>query len=402
MRVGVGYSDNPNTRMAGHLAATQALEQAGRGSPDLALLFSTARHDGGALYAAVHSILGENVPIYGGGAVGAICNGQYGYAGDQVIIAAIWLEGVSCDVLVEPGLRDGEFAVGERLGRRLAAMGLEDDSPLLMFYDAIDRSMGGMRMLMATPLLAGIESGLGFLPGIIGAGLQGDYLCTPARQWIGSGTGAHHVLALKFGGNIRMDSIIMHGCRPATGYYTVTKADHQTILEINGKPAIAFLESLLGNGMKADDFPFFLILGVNQGDEWGEYDENAYASRLCLDVDKERGGLVMFEPDMIEGTKFQIMYRSLDLDYMMPKLDELFARVKDRKLVFATYINCAGRAGGYGGEELEDAIVIQKATAGKVPLMGLYTGVEIAPVNGRSRGLDWTGVFTLFSEPGTN
>ena len=41
----------------------------------------------------------------------------------------------------------------------------------------------------------------------------------------------------------------------------------------------------------------------------------------------------------------------------------------------------------------------QQAVAGKVPLLGLYTGVEIAPVEGRSRGLDWTGVFCLLSVP---
>src|SRR6266478_10184910 len=29
------------------------------------------------------------------------------------------------------------------------------------------------------------------------------------------------------------------------------------------------------------------------------------------------------------------------------------------------------------------------------PLIGFYSGVEIAPVNGRSRSLDWTAVLTL-------
>jgi len=31
-------------------------------------------------------------------------------------------------------------------------------------------------------------------------------------------------------------------------------------------------------------------------------------------------------------------------------------------------------------------------------LLGFYSGVEIAPFLGRSRGLDWTGVLLLFVE----
>ena len=144
---------------------------------------------------------------------------------------------------------------------------------------------------------------------------------------------------------------------------------------------------------------FFLTFGVNKGDKWGDYDEDAYANRLCLAVDKEREGLVMFEPDMVEGTEFQIMYRSLDLDYIAPKLESLFARLDGRRPVFALYINCAGRAAGYAGSDLEDALEIQRAVADRVPLLGMYTGVEIASVRGRPRGLDWTGVFCLFSVP---
>ena len=33
-----------------------------------------------------------------------------------------------------------------------------------------------------------------------------------------------------------------------------------------------------------------------------------------------------------------------------------------------------------------------------VPLLGIYCGVEIAPFLGKSRGLDWSGVFVVFAE----
>jgi hypothetical protein len=400
MRVGVGYSDNPDTAAAGRQAALDAVEMTGRGDAcDVVLLFSTARHDAAVLRDAVAGVVGSSVSIVGGGAVGAITNDRFGYAGDQIVMACFWLDGVRLDVISEGGLLESEEETGRRLGLRLSESGTKPGTPVALFYDAIDRTGGGMRLLMATYLLAGIQSGLGFLPDLIGAGMQGDYICTPTKQWIGSEVTEHHAMALVFSGDIRMDSVIMHGCRPATRYYTVTAADRQTILEINGTPAIQFLDDLLGSVIPPEEYPFFLILGVNRGDKWGEFDENNYASRLCLGIDRERGGIVMFEPDMVAGTEFQIMYRSLDLDYMTPRIEALFEGLGDREPVFVLYIDCAGRAAGYGGIDMEDAVMVQRTVGGRAPVLGIYSGVEIASVGGTPRGLDWTGVFCLFSVP---
>lgn len=402
MRVGVGYSDNPDTAAGGAQAAREALQQAGAGGEpcDFVLMFATARHEGQALRNAVASVLGEAVPVVGGGAVGAICADRFGYAGDQIVLAAFWLEGRHCDLFYEAGLVEyGEETVGERLGKRFAEAGVTPPSSVMLFYDAINRTQGDTRLIMATPLLAGLEKTLGFLPNLVGAGLQGDYASTPTKEWAGHEVVQHYALGLVFGGDIRIDPVIMHGCRPATGYYTVTKADRQTILEINNEPALDFLDKLLGSSVAVDDYPFFLILGMNRGDKWADFNEQDYANRLCLALDKERGGVVMFEPDMVAGTEFQVMHRTLQLDYMAPRIHAAFDNLEGRKPVLALYIDCAGRAAAYAGVDLEDAVVVQEAVAGRAPLLGIYSGVEIAPVGGRSHGLDWTGVFCLFSVP---
>ena len=400
MFVSIGYSDNPGSAVAGRQAAVEALSKNTLQGPcSIILLFATARHDAGVLLTQIQAVFGPDVPVVGGGAVGVICNDRFGYAGDQVALAAFWLDDSGYELLVETGLDQGEERVGERLGSRLKELGIKENSPLVLFYDAIDVSNGAMRMVMATHLLRSMENSLGFLPDIVGAGLMGDYACTPTPQWTGQGTALHSALAVAFTGNVVMDHVIMHGCRPATSYYTVTRADGQTILEINGQPALDFLNSMLESAIPVESYPFFLILGVNRGDKWGEFDENSYANRLCLAIDKERGGIVMFEPDMVAGTEFQVMYRSLALDYMAPRIEEAFTRAKDRTPVFAMYIDCAGRAAGYGGVDMEDAVMVQKTIAGRVPLLGMYTGVEIARVETAPRGLDWTGVFCLFSIP---
>ncbi len=399
MQVGVGYSENPDSMIAGRQAAERALKKTGRTDPcDLVLLFATARHSEYILRKEVAAITGNSNSIYGGGAVGVITNDQFGYAGDQVGVACIWLEDSRCTVLIEDRLAESEVETGRRLGKRLGDSGITSESSVMLFYDAIDQTKGDMRLLMATWLLEGIEKGLGFLPDITGAGLQGNHSATPTLQYTGEALGSHSAMALAFSDDICIDSTIIHGCRPASPYYTVTKSEGSVILEINGEPAIDFIDRMLGPAIQPEDYPFFLLFGINHGERWGEYNENNYASRLCLDLDKERGGIVMFEPDMVEGTEFQLMFRSLELDYIKPKVQEVFDRLDGREPVFAVYIDCAGRCAGYGGIEMEDAVVIQEVVDGRAPLLGLYTGVEIGSIGGRPRGLDWTGVFCLFSK----
>lgn len=399
MKVGVGYSDNPNSKIAGQEAAQVALAKAGREDTcDITLLFCTARHDQALLREGVTEVVGNSHCVYGGGSVGIITNDTFGYAGDQVGIACIWLEDSSCTILTEENLHESEIETGKRLGKRLAELGTTKTSPVMLFYDALDWTQGPLRLLMATWLLEGIEQGLGFLPDLTGAGMQGDHVCTPTQQFIGDKMQDHTAFAMAFSDDIRIDSVIMHGCRPASPYYTVTKADGSTILEINHEPAIPFMNKLLSPELTPEQYPFFLLFGINHGERWAEYDENNYASRLCLGIDKERNGIVMFEPDMVAGTEFQIMFRSLGLDYMKPKIDSLFDKVGDREPVFAMYIDCAGRCAGYGGVDIEDAYVIQEAVGQDIPLLGLYTGVEIASIGGKPRGLDWTGVFCIFSK----
>lgn len=398
MFVGVGYSDAPDSYVSGINAVEMAMKNAGRKeSCDLILLFCTVRHNQQILQEAVLSVVGQSTRIFGGGAVGIITNDEYGYAGDQVGIACIWLDGVECNIVSETGLQESEQETGARLGQKLLDIGIKPSSPILLFYDAVNHTANSFQLLMATWLLAGLEKGLGFYPNLMGAGMQGDHVCSPTGQFTGDGIGEHCAITLSFSDDIHIESTIMHGCRPASNYYTVTKAEGPVILEINGQPAISFMDKLLGSAITPEEYPFFLLFGINHGDRWGDYDENNYASRMCLGIDKERNGIVMFEPDMIEGTEFRLMFRSLDLDYMKPKIEAMFDRLEDREPIFALYLDCAGRCAGYGGLDMEDALVLQETVNNRVPLLGLYTGVEIAPIGGRPRGLDWTGVFCLFS-----
>jgi hypothetical protein len=70
-----------------------------------------------------------------------------------------------------------------------------------------------------------------------------------------------------------------------------------------------------------------------------------------------------------------------------------------REAAFALYIDCAGRSAAYSKTTVEEATEVQNAlNRFGCPLIGIYSGVEIAPFLGKSRGLDWTGLLLVFIE----
>ena len=272
------------------------------------------------------------------------------------------------------------------------------DQALLVFYDSAKQQNPPM-FNFATWLFEGLEA---FLPKHItcaGGGLLADMQLNTTYQFFNNEVRTQNAVAVLIGGKCAMHTTIMHGCKPASSYLTITKTHGPVVAEIDNKPALEVIDNLLGNnhGIKWKDFSLFVTLGVNRGEKFADLSEEAYANRLVLAVDEASRSLIMFEPDLKAGDEVQLMRRSVDLHYIEKGIKNLTAIVKGSKPVFSFYINCAGRAKPYAGGEFEDAEEVQKAL-GSIPFMGFYSGVEVAQVKGKLQSLDWTGVLCMISE----
>jgi len=417
--VGVGFSDLKDSREAGIAAAREALINAAftqtttevgaeRGAfvgltptrPAFVLLFSTGRHDPQRLVDGVREVL--HVPVFGGYGVGIITNEHLGYDGHEVGLALFTTDKTQAHAVIAPQINGREAEAGASIGATLALLNLGTDDSVLLLYDSVHHVDGQPRLNMATPMIDAIGKQLGGRgwPRVAGMGMIGDMQLNPTHQWYDGKVVQQSAMALAFTGGIRMDTIIMHGCRPAGRYYTITKTDGPVVLEIDGRPALQMIHEMLGPdaGLTPDDYSFFVTLGVNKGDQYGPYREDDYANRLCIGVDAARQGLIMFENDLKPGMQVQLMRRALDFGYIGPRTRELLKRAEGRRPIFAFYIDCAGRAAAYCGMDEEEAVEVQRALPPGVPLLGVYSGVEIAKVGGAVQALDWTGVLCLFSE----
>jgi hypothetical protein len=257
-------------------------------------------------------------------------------------------------------------------------------------------------MNLATPLIEGLTKYLPISLPIAGSRVMGDMKFNPTFQWCGQDLLKDSAVALLCSGNLRVYTKVLHGCRPTSAYHRITKADGPVVLEIDERPALDLVGDILGPQLRNDyqQYKFFVTFGVNYGEKWGTFNEDQYANRMCVNVDRSRAGLVLAEP-LPEGTEFQLMRRSFDMDQYRSDTSSLLDEISTDNYVpfFALYLNCAGRAATYYGSEEEEAAYVSQGLNNRVPLLGVYEAGEITRIKQDLKLLDWSGVLLIFSYP---
>ncbi len=401
-KVGTGFSNLSSSFDNGVEAAKQAMANSNALFPTLVIAFTTSRHQEEDFLRGVRKVVGGFAQLIGGLGVGFITNKHLGYDGFQSAVAVFESDSIEVDIFKVDGMDQSEFQTGYKLSAEICNYPFNGDPSLLLFYDAVNRTSGRLKINFGTEFIDGMYEANAKLPHLSGGGLMGDMQFSRCTQFHNNEIVSNHAIALAFSGTAQMHTRIMHGCLPASAYHTVTKSDGAVILEIDHQPAVDFvLEKLNKAGnMSIEDFGFFITLGLNKGNKFEPYDSQNYSNFMCANVDKKRGGLIMVENNIVEGTEIQLMRRALDFEYIYSSTKSLLQEIEDNHEipVFAFYTDCAGRASYYLGTDKEEAKEVQKAM-GNIPLMGFYSGVEISKVSGRLSPLDWTGVLSIITEP---
>jgi small ligand-binding sensory domain FIST len=304
------------------------------------------------------------------------------------------------DLFSQENIKDREFEAGYNLAKKMHDAKVSKDASVLVFYDSVKTTSpeGQPDLNLATPILDGYYSFTNYWPTFAGMGGMGEInFLYPCQAWAGNELGRHFLGGAAISGSIKMDTVIMHGTRPMSGYHLITKAEKNIVFELDGKPALDVIDDLLGGSVAWEAFPLLITLGVNNGDKFSDYDEENYASRLCLAIDRDRKALIMFETDLTEGSEVQLMQRNINFNYIPAQVNKLLAKVGDRKPLLGLYIDCLGRVCGYSGLPEEESLEVIKAL-GDLPFFGIFSGVEIANVGPSVKALDWTGVLCIFSE----
>lgn len=395
----VGFSTLPDSTAAAQEAALHAMRELDGEKPSWGLLFVAGKHNREWVMPAIREICGP-IPIVGGSGVGTMTGSSFGYGGFEISLmlfpAHAGARVIACS------LKQGEVDAGQQLARtlnRLSATG----ATVLLFYDTLMASPPP-RLYVAEKILEGIYSELEDRTlTIIGAGLVGDMQLAESHIFDGSRPVKHALVAVVLPAPLESHTAIMHGCEPISAFMEVTRVDGPVVHELDHRPALDVILEAIGQE-KTDEnikgLSTVITLGERFGDMFADYDEAEYVNRLIVTGNPADGSVVIFEADFHVGSKVQIMSRSnpLMIESARKGAGTLLKKMEGRRPLFGIYVNCTGRAASFCGADEEDVPLVQEAMKG-IPLIGFYSGVEIAPFMGRSRPLDWTGVLTIFTDP---
>ncbi len=407
MNVGVGYYNDKDANTAGRKATEIAMEKSNLSCPDFVLAFCSGQLDHDKFFEGIQTIVGPESPIIGGSAIGIITNDDLSYKDYPAGVAAVELDGIQHKIVSVNDLHKDERLAGKKLARNFTSQ--PGENALIIFYDSIKSpaTEDNPPLLNASSLLIeGIDEGIKFNVPLFGAGLLGDYGFTNfTRQFCGSYVDSQSVIGVLLTGDFKPYFRIMHGCSPLDGvYYTVTKIEGSIIYELDGKPIVQMIDEIYGNQEWRNKHPLNLLtIGVNHGRKFDKPKESNYVNRLIIGALPDGKGVSLFEPDLKCKTEIQFMLRDSArmIESARKNSLELMKQIvtEGKRPVLGIYIDCAGRTADYSNTLYEEAAEVQKIlTHYKTPLLGFYSGVEIAPLLQKSRGLDWTGVLLVLAE----
>lgn len=398
--ISVGYAKHSDPATAVRNCATAL----GAERPRLLLAFCGGKHDPQVVRAELRRVFGA-VPVLGGSAAGAIGRSGFGYSGFELGLIGFLDPAVTPRCAVTRNLLPDEHVAGAELGAQVAGLAGEGDL-VMLFFDSV-ATASPLRLHPASSIVDGFHAGFGERPVcLLGGGLLTDMNLSGGWVFDGDDVVKHAAIALVFPPTVQAETVIMHGCRPVSTFMEITRIDGAEVYELDGKPALTVIERMLGlplGGARGHELTLTATLGQKQGDPFAPYDENAYVNRLILRANPETGSVTLFEQDFARGTRVQIMSRdnSLMLESVRRGVEEMNRAIQGADTLLGLYIDCAGRGSARSGAPVEEAELVQRGLHAAVPLLGFYSGVEIAPfTEGRSRPLDWTGVLTVLRRRG--
>lgn len=367
-------------------AATELVRAAagrGAGATAVAMFFATPGH--GPSYGRLEHALREAT---GGQVVGCSAAGVISRVGERERgpgAAALVLRGeFEAQRFFLPSLRGRAQEVGHEIGR-IAATVERLPRTIVLLADSYN--------LAPDELLAGIESAA---PGtvVVGAGASEDGSVGEATVVGRSAAASNAVAGIVFGG-LSIRTTVVQSAAPVGPWHVVTRASANRILQLDGRPAVDVYLSGLPKLLRAD--PLEAIrrtrAAIADGDAAGP--EPPHVVRRILGADSESGALVVGD-EVLPGSRFAIAVSD------PVEARQRFARALDAfaaggPVAGALYFDSVERGESlYGIADLDSAYLRQ--VLGDVAFAGFFSGVEIAPLGGRNRFHQASGVLVGFCE----
>ena len=364
-KVAVGQSDDVEAALAVAQVVDQVESRIGR--PDAVLAFASVDYD----FDEIAREFGRHwggVPTIGGSMDGTFIAGG-GYVEDGVAVLAVRNEQLQVRTALARNLGQDSHAAT----RRALAAALEGtDGPPDVIWLTPDGLTGNM-----DAVLRAIRETCGDQTLVLGATTGDHWEFVSARQLHGATSHADSLPMMLWWGGIGLGTGVESGWDPVSDPIEVTAVEANTLLGLDGRPALEVFTQHFGELVREAIGEYPLAV-------YPDPDSQAFYLRAIYRIDEERGSLHLAGEVPLGATVrlTNVLPQAL-LDGAARSTATALGQNPDPAGVLV--VSCAARKWMLGARVEREMETILAAVGPDLPVLGVYSFGEIAPLGGLSR-----------------
>jgi hypothetical protein len=373
-------SQDSDSMQAGEEIAREVKSAFGSERLKCLLIYATINHDHSELLAGVRKVVGEDTVVAGCSAQGIMSKGTVleggfaagamGLGGDALAVSAA----IEHDVQIDGRQKGRDLAksVKARLGR----------SPdlFLLLYDPlcgidVDQVLAGLQSEVKCPITGGAAS-------------QPSGPVARTYQYLGVTATPRAAVGIGLCGPFHAELGFCHGTVPTGVTMTLTRADGNSLLELDGRPALDVWREAIGaapNEVLNQSQTAALAMGVEQKVVVDGHEQSIYLIRAAFGFSDKTKGITV-QAAIPEGSKILFHHRTVDVvrEGTVAMAQELSRRLAGKTPWAVLGFECGARTAPFLGatSTLEENVELQTAVAPDAPWLGLLAWGEVASLGG--------------------
>jgi hypothetical protein len=344
------------------------------------IVYATINHDQGALLAGVRKGVGPDVLVVGCSAQGVMSLGNVEEGG--FVVGAIGLGGdsLAAAAAIQENIGFEGAKKGHALAKSLKTSLAGAPELLVLLYDPlsgidVNEVLDGIRSEISSPIVGGAAG-------------QNSGPVSGTFQYFGTRAVSQAAVLLGITGRFGTELGVCHGTSPTGVVMTLTRAEGNKLLEIDGRPALDVWRETIGWGEDQafdQDQTAALAMGIERKFRQNGREEAAYLIRAAFGFDTATKAIVV-QAGIPEGSRIMFHHRTVEVvkQGTVDMAKDLVTRLAGRRIWAVLGFECGARTAPFLGEAdtLQENLDLQKTVAPHAPWLGLLAWGEIAPCGG--------------------
>lgn len=358
----VGHSCDPDSEMAIAEVLEKCLADLRNApQPKAGLLFAAYDFDHAQILKEIKAQF-PNIALIGSTSYGEISS-VGGFEQDSVILLLLCSDTIDIQAGVGHNVsQDPAFAAQQAIAQ---ATGTIAQAPQLCITTPESLTIS------CVAILEGLQFALGKSFPIVGGFAAEPWTFKTTYQFFGTEVLTDAVPVLLLFGDVRYSTGVACGWEPIGKPAQITKVEVNVVYEIDGEPALDFLEHALGGRTPSAEYPFAVF----------ESESELFYLRGCTGYDRELGTISALADIPLNSTvQVARANRQAILDATQISIQKAIDSYPGEKPAIALFFSCCCRQQILGTYTRKEFSFGQNALGHDMPIAGFYTYGEIAPL----------------------